>query len=61
MRLAGQPHYLLVTWVQLTQLEVHPDVQLAVQPEVQPEVQLDVQPEVQLFVQPVQVWQEPPQ
>lgn len=67
MRLAGQPGYLLVTWVQLTQLEVHPDVQLDVQPEVQPEVQLVVQPvqlvqpEVQLFVQPVQVWHEPPQ
>ncbi len=67
LRLAGQPGYLLVTWVQLTQLEVHPDVQLDVQPEVQPEVQLVVQPvqlvqpEVQLFVQPVQVWHEPPQ
>lgn len=63
MRLAGQPGYRLVTWVQLTQLEVHPDVQLDVQPEVQlvvQPVQL-VQPEVQLFVQPVQVWHEPPQ
>lgn len=67
MRLAGQPGYLLVTWVQLTQLEVQPDVQLEVQPDVQPEVQLVVQPvqlvqpEVQLFVQPVQVWHDPPQ
>jgi len=47
LRLAGQSGYLLVTWVQLTQLEVHPDEQLDVQPDVQPDVQLDVQPEVQ--------------
>jgi hypothetical protein len=59
LRLAGQPGYLLVTWVQLTQLEVHPEVQPEVQLVVQP-VQL-VQLEVQLFVQPVQVWHEPPQ